>query len=167
MNEAQQAYVALLAALWVLAYRERWPMVWLTANCIANLAICYAMDVGTFAKDDARAWMMLADLGAGAALIMRPGLSRIIACGYAVSVPAYAFGNAIGISDFTTFAVVYATAFAQLGVVAIGTGRGGGRRFASRLADDPVSMGASARHGGLAARVKSGDVVSRGNRVQG
>jgi hypothetical protein len=153
VNEFQQAYVVILIALWPLAYRHVWVMSVLTANMVANLGAAGAMDIGLLTQDHARGWMLTADLVSGAALAVKSGLARVVACGYAVSVGAYVFD----LSEYTTFGIVYATAALQLGAVAIGSGGNGRRRPVRRPDHGEVSMGTQAGNS---------RVVSRGSGVQ-
>lgn len=151
MNEYQAFYALALLALAVPAWgRQRFVWGCLAGNLAAMLAVCLAMDMG-LDKDTSRLSMMIVDLATGAALAMRPGLARIIAAGYAVTVPLYV----PMISEFFTqsnagFTVVYAVASLQLGALAVGTlggiGGGGGRR---RVAN-PVSMAVPQRGAAMA-----------------
>jgi hypothetical protein len=80
---------------------------------------------------------MVCDLGTAAGMVLRPGLSRILAMGYAISIPAYA-ANLLSVLPLdTTYALVMLVAFTQVGVVTIDTvtggGVGGGKRGRNRI----------------------------------
>jgi hypothetical protein len=97
------------------------------------------MDLSWLDDTSARLWMMQVDLVTGVALAMRPGISRVIAAGYALTVPLY-FPQISGLftraePDFT---VVYIVNVLQIGALFIGTlgghgGGGGNRRVAWRI----------------------------------
>jgi len=80
--------------------------------------------------------MMITDLATGSALVLRSGLARVIAAGYALTVPLYLpvirglFTRAD--ADFTLISTVAAL---QIGALAIGTlgghSGGAGRRLSS------------------------------------
>jgi hypothetical protein len=127
----QIAYAVILALLTYPAWgRQRYALVALWCNMLAILAICLAMDLSAISRDMATVSMMIADLATGAALSLRTGASRVIALGYAVTVPIYSVNLAFGLPISATFGVVYIAAFTQLGVLAIGSfgGDGGGGR---------------------------------------
>ena len=127
-------YAAIIALLWLLK-AERHVMTWLTINLFAMLGVAGAMDLGYVDRENATVLMMLVDLGTGAALAFGPGLSKLVAVGYAITVPLYSLELIFGVSVNTTVAIVLAVAFAQLGVVGFGTfGGGGGRRNRNRRA---------------------------------
>jgi hypothetical protein len=151
VNQYQAIYAIALLALSIPAWgRQRYALVCLVGNLVAMLAVCLAMDMG-LDKDTSRLSMMIVDLATGVALAMRPGLARVIAAGYAVTVLLY-----VPVIDgvFTLgeagFAVIYAVSTAQIVVLGLGTfgGFGGGgsrRRFAN-----PVSMAIPQRGAAMA-----------------
>ncbi len=151
MNQYQAIYALALLALAVPAWgRQRFVWACLWFNLLAMLTVCLAMDLG-LNKDTSRLSMIIVDLATGVALAMRPGLARVIAAGYAVTVPLYV----PMISGFFTqadagFTVIYIVASLQLGALAVGTfggngGGGGRRRFAN-----PVSMAIPQRGAAMA-----------------
>jgi len=113
----------------------------LTLNMLGNIAAAGAMDIGLLEPSAARLWMMIADLSAGALLVVRPGMARVIAMGYVVSVVAFFSGD-------PSFVLIYLTATFQLGVVAIGSVGGGGRR--SRVRPDHGASNLALPDGNLA-----------------
>jgi hypothetical protein len=99
-------------------------------------------------RDNAIAAMLVTDLGAAAALITRPGLPRLVALGYAVTVPVYAADLLLHIPSGTTWGILIPVAFAQLGVVGFGGSGGiGGTNRRSNLwrfvASSPRNVGLS------------------------
>jgi hypothetical protein len=94
--------------------------------------------------------MMLIDFVSGAALVFKTGLSRVIAVGYATTVPLYALNILAGLSEGTTFAVVMAVGFIQLAVAAIG-GDSNDRGNRGRRSDVGHSLSISVRSSGLGA----------------
>lgn len=134
MNEFQQFYCLALALLWMFTRGQRFTLFVLTANLFGNLVAALAMDFGALSAESARGWMMIADLIAGVVLALGPAICKIIAALYAVSVAAYVFGLSVD----STFAVVYVTAFLQLGVVAIGPDTGGNRGNRHGRSSHPV-----------------------------
>lgn len=158
MNSVQIIYAAALAA--VFATRGPSAAAWgLLANMAATIAACLAMDLGALDRGNATIAIMLIDFATGAALMMRPGVARIIAAGYAVTVPIYSMTVIFGVQTGTTFAIVNAIAFIQLAVVYIGNGSDdlGNRDRRASLADhlassfrsDPVGKGGMAQSHGL------------------
>lgn len=138
MNGFQIAYsLALLALAYPAWGRQRYAWSCLAANLAATLAICLAMDIGAMGATDARTAMMIADLATGVALAMRPGLPRVIAAGYALTVPLYVpLINGIFTRGTADFTVIYSVTVLQIAALAIGTlgdNSGGGprRRFLS------------------------------------
>jgi hypothetical protein len=140
MNSFQVVYSLALLALIVPAWgRQRFAWAWLMGNLVAMLAASLAMDLGLLSGHDARVAMMSIDLATGVGLAMRPGLPRVIAAGYAVTVPLY-FPLISGL--FTraesAFTVIYIVAALQIGALCLGSfdshsGGGGGRRASVRL----------------------------------
>lgn len=157
MNTYQIAYLLALAALtWPAWGRQRYAMGWLWANLAATLAACLAMDLGLMGRDGATVSMLTIDLISGVALSLRPGISRLIAWGYAITVPLYFMNLAFGMAIDATYGFIYIAATAQMGVLVIGCGFGSGgggllRRFADRF-----SVVSSRRD-----QAPSGAVVSR------
>jgi hypothetical protein len=151
MNQFQQAYTVILLAMTLMAWRRQgYVLTCLWASLLATLAVCLAMDMG-LDKDTSRLSMMIVDLTTGVALAMRPGLARIIAAGYAVTVPLYvpAISGLFTRGD-ENFTVIYIVAALQLGALAVGTfgsngGGGSRRRFAN-----PVSMAIPQRGAAMA-----------------
>lgn len=146
MNEFQIAYsLALLALAYPAWGRQRYALLCLVGNLVAMLSASLAMDIGALNGVDARLAMMIVDLATGVALAMRPGLPRIIAAGYAITVPIYTplisgfFTH--GIADFT---LVYWVSALQIGALAIGTlggnSGGSGRRLSARRFSVAISQ---------------------------
>ena len=168
MNGVQVAYaVALLVLTYPAWGRQRYALGWLWANLAGILAICLAMDLGAIDRDTATVSILLTDLIAGVGLAVRPGVSRIIAWGYAITIPIYFPTLIWGKPIDATFGLVYSVIVAQMGVFAIGclpgSGFGGGGRrgrFADRL-----SVASSGRDGAPSGAIFSRD-TSR-NRVRG
>lgn len=149
MNPFQIAYTAALVALSFPAWeRQRHSLTLLWGNLLMTLGICLLMDLDIMGRGNATVSMLLIDLCTGVALSLRGGLSRLIAWGYAITVPLY-FIAILGAAQIdTTYGFIYIAATAQLGVLAIGSlGNGGGGLrgwLAGRLA-----LGASARNEAL------------------
>jgi hypothetical protein len=148
MSVQQITYALILAALSYPAWgKQRAAMLALWVNMLAVLAVCLAMDLGAIGRDTATLSMMIADLATGAALATKPGAARIIALGYAVTVPIYSVNLVFGVPIIATFGYIYLAAFAQLGVLAIGTfggdGGGSGRRHVSVRHPVAISRGNS------------------------
>ena len=146
MNDFQIAYLIALVALSYPAWgRQRHALGLLWVNLVATLGVCLLMDLGLMGRGSATVSMLLVDLATGVALSLSVGLSRVIAGGYAVTVPLY-FLAILGVAQIdTTYGLVYIAATAQLGVLAVGSlgnGGGGGRR---RLTDR-FALGASPRN---------------------
>lgn len=147
MNAAQIIYALALALIFA-ARGPIFPAWVLLANMLATLAACLAMDLGALERDGATLTMMIIDLASGAALMQRPGLSRVVAVGYAATVPLYSLTIVFEVQTDTTFAIVNGIAFIQLAVAGFGSGGNGGgnrRRFcglpdylASSFRIDPV-----------------------------
>lgn len=148
MSGLQIAYALALTALAI--WRGGYAVWCLVGNLVAFLAVCAFMDAGTLSRDDATVWFAVIDFATGAALALRPGLARIVAAGYVVTVPLYALDIAFGISTNTTFAIVWAIVALQVGVVAIGSSgnHGGGNRRRHR--SFPVSVSAPGGNHGMA-----------------
>ena len=131
MNSFQIAYTLWLAGVFILRGPSR--AVWaLAANLVVTLLACLMFDLGHIDRIGLTVSLMVIDVASGAALVVAPGLSRIVAVGYAVTVPIYSLNLLFGVQNDTTFAILYTVAAAQLGVVSIGNGNGGGnirRRF--------------------------------------
>ncbi len=142
MNEAQQAYLVALVALTYPAWsRQRYALVWLWANLAAMLAASLAMDIGAMNIEDARLCMMIADLATGVALACRQGLPRVIAAGYAITVPLYVpLFHGLFTRANADFTVIYIVAALQIGALAIGSlgGSSGGHR--RRLSSGGLSV---------------------------
>jgi hypothetical protein len=131
MSGNQIVYAVILSALTIPAWgRQRYALLALWCNLVAILAICLAMDIGALDRSTTTLSIMIADLATGALLATSAGLPRVIALGYAITVPLYAINLVFGVPINTTFAIIYIAAFAQLGVLAIGSigGDGGGNR---------------------------------------
>jgi hypothetical protein len=132
MTGQQIAYALILAALSYPAWGgQRFALLALWANMLVILGVCLAMDLGALGRDAATASIMIADLATGAALATKPGAARIVALGYAITVPIYSANLLFGVPITATFGIIYIAAFAQLGVLAVGSfgdNGGGGRR---------------------------------------
>lgn len=148
MNFFQASYLVALVALTYPAWtRQRFALIFLWGNLAAMLAFSLAMDIGALSPADARVSMMIVDLVTGVALAMRPGLARVIAAGYALTVPLYV----PLISGFFTrgdadFTIVYCVSALQIMALAFGTlgnNSGGGkrRRFVSGRGSLALSKG--------------------------
>ncbi|MGL6208715.1 MAG: hypothetical protein ACRC14_02655 [Paracoccaceae bacterium] len=164
MNGFQVAYLLAMLILTSLAWRrQRYALGWLWLNLIAMLAAAGAMDMGWLDRSTATLTMMLVDFGTGVGLAMRPGLPRLIAWGYAVTIPIYAMNVAFGVPLGATWGMIYLIAVAQLGVLAGGSlGNGGsGRR---RRASGGLSMALPGRDKGIPKGAISG--YSDADRVQ-
>lgn len=142
MNDTQIIYALCLAL--VFAMRGPGFVQWvLLANMAATLAACLAMDLGAMDRGAVTLSIMLADLAAGAWLLQRPGLPRIIAAGYAVMVPLYSLNIVFDVQSGTTFAIVNGIAFIQIAVAGIGSGsNGGGNRRGLRGMPDHLALSA-------------------------
>jgi len=138
VNGFQAAYLIALACLTYPAWRgHRFAVLALWGNMVAMLAASLAMDLGALDRGNASLTMMIIDLATGVALATRPGLERVIAAGYAVTVPLYVpliHGLFTGLPS--QFTLVYLVSALQIGALAIGTLRGhsggGGRRLPAR-----------------------------------
>ena len=148
MSGPQIAYALAMAALF--AWRGPSFATWvLLGNMVAALLGCLAMDVGILERADATLTMMLIDFVAGSILLTRPGLSRVIAVGYGMTIPFYWLSLRFGVSEGTTFAIVIGIGFVQLMVAGIGTGSND-RGNRGRRADVAGSVSVSGRNSGLA-----------------
>lgn len=130
MNSFQLFYTIALAAILVL--RPSKPAMVVAINAAATLAICLAMDLHTIVRSDATMLMMIADLTAGAALIFSPGLSRVVGLSFALTSQLHTLNLVFGVSNSTTFAILYVVNFVQLGMLSSGFG-GRGYRFRRML----------------------------------
>jgi len=143
VSDFQIAYTIAMVAITYLAWgKQRYALAVLGLNLIATLAVCLAMDLGYLDRDGATASMMVTDIFAGALLVMRPGLSRIISWGYAVTVPVYAANLTFDVQPPTTYAILNAIAGLQLGVLTIGMGGsfGGGGKRGRSFSDGSVAI---------------------------
>ena len=149
MSSFQIGYAVALLALTYPAARSGHLRVVLVlwANMLAILAIAGAWDLRMIGADDRFAYYMVADLASGAALVIKPGLSRVVSIGYAATFPFYA----LRISDLFTgdgppLTVICTQAALQIGALAFGTfgdhsGGGNRRRFAPRRVPLAISLG--------------------------
>ena len=161
MNTFQTIYALALLALAYPAWgRQRFSLLCLAGNLAATLLACLAMDIGAVDGESARVWMMVIDLATGVVLAMRPGLPRVIALGYALTVPLYVpLIHGLFTRGFADFAVVYCVAALQILALALGSlggnsGYGGGiRRRVSAL---PNAMAAPGGHFPVLQRQASG-----------
>lgn len=143
MNQFQIAYSLALLIIAVPAWkRQRYAFACLVGNLVAMLALSLALDLGLNGST-ARLGMMTVDLVSGVALAVRPGLPRVIAAGYALTVPLYApMINGLFTRGNADFTLVYAVAALQIGALVIGSldsSSGGLRR---RLSSGRLSMAA-------------------------
>ena len=152
MNNFQICYtVALLAMVYPAWNRQRYAMFVLVASLASTLFACLALDIEWLGRDDAIRTMMVIDITSGVALALRAGLPRIIALGYAVTVPVYWADLVYRVPTDTTWGILYVAAVAQLGVLSIGiigNGGGGNRRRSVRRFPLAVSGGSQALSGG-------------------
>jgi hypothetical protein len=107
------------------------------------------MDLAWLTRDETTIWFAVIDCATGAVMALRGGLSRIIATGYAVTVPIYALAVVFGVSTDTTFAIVWAVVVLQLLAVYFGTGSNHGRGNRRRYRSRPVLVSASVGHSGM------------------
>ena len=118
-------------------------------NLAAFLAVCHLMDIGFLDRGETTLWFAVIDMATAAALVIKPGLPRVVAAGFAVTITTYAVSVPFGAPTDTTFAIVWAILVLQLGVVAFGSsgnhGGGGYRRRNSH----PVSLGSPAGRGNM------------------
>ena len=163
MNDFQITYTLILVALSIPAWsRQKYALVCLWANLVCNLAACLAMDLGALDRDGATVAMLTVDLSTGVALALRPGVSQIIAWGYAITGPIYFLNLVADVAIDATFAIVYVAAITQLGVLAIGSlGSGGGglRRRAASVASVAFSRGDETPAGAVVSRDSAGNRV--------
>jgi hypothetical protein len=145
--------VALVALTYPAWGRQRYALGWLWVNLVAMLAASFAMDLGALDRGNASIVMMMIDLTAGVALAMRAGLPRVIAAGYALTIPLYV----PMISGFFTrmaepFTIIYAVSVAQILVFGLGSlggnGGGGGRRPHSHKVSMAIPQRGAAMAGG-------------------
>jgi len=122
----------IITGVWFLALlvitKPNPPLVVSIANFCVALLICLAMDLGAIDRDGATLSMMIVDLAAGAALVTRPGFSRVMAATFGVSSLLHALNLGFGVSLNSTFAVVYTVNVVQLGALSIGSCGGSGLR---------------------------------------
>ena len=165
MNAAQIIYVAWVALIFI-GLGQSFALWVLTANMVATLLACLAMDLGYLDRDGATLSMMVIDFAAGAMLLASPGLPRLIAAGYAANLAFYTANIVFGVSADTTFAVVIAIGFLQLAAVSIGQDGGNGVRRDRGPPDVGYSLGLSGRieSMGQADLAQAGDHVSKGRR---
>lgn len=113
------------------------------------LAASLAMDLGALDAGNARTAMMTIDLATGVALATQSGLPRVIAAGYALTVPLYIpLINGLftrGDADFTVVYIVSALQIMALAIGTLGGNSGGGTR--RRPAASRFSMALSQRGG--------------------
>lgn len=119
MSTPQIIYATWLALLFV-SGKHRFTVLVVTANMVAILAACGLMDIGAVDRDRATGLMMVADVATGATLAWRAGVSRVVAWGYAATVPLYSASLIFGYSEIATSALVYVVAYAQLGIISVG-----------------------------------------------
>lgn len=97
---------------------------------VATLAACGMYDIGVLDRSGLTLSLLTIDLASGVALALRAGLPRLLAFGYAVTVPIYFANLMFGIDLSATFTVVYVIAGVQVAGLAIGTvGPGTGIRL--------------------------------------
>jgi len=154
MTSLQIAYIAAIIALWAVK-SDRRVMVALTINLLATLAIVGLMDIGVLDRSGSTASIMVIDLATGAYLAMSGGLARLVALGYALTVPLYSLSLIFGIQEATTFAIVYIIVFAQVGVVCFDrfNGSGGGGRYRRGLDTNPHPLALSRGYSAVRATV--------------
>lgn len=148
MNGFQITYTLALLALAYPAWgRQRFALICLAGNLAAMLLACLAMDLGALGHSDARLTMMIIDLATGVALASHHGLPRVIAAGYALTVPLYVpLINGLftrGEADFTVVYCVSALQIMALSFGTLGNNSGGGkrRRFVSGRGSLALSKG--------------------------
>lgn len=149
----QIAYGLCLMGLWF-GNAPRAALVPLSCNFIATLAVCGAMDMGWIGRETSTGAMMIMDFATGVYMVRWPGLPRVVAMFYAVTLPLYAGILFFSLPQVACFGVITAMAFLQLGVVASdgfsGGGTGGGKRgrkrvLGYRLAKSPGSASVAQR----------------------
>jgi len=147
MSSFQIGYAIALLALSYPAARAGHlrVVVVLWANMLAILAVAGAWDLRMIGADDRFAYYMVVDLASGAALVIRPGLSRVVAIGYAATFPFYALRiSGLFTGDGPPLTVICAQAALQIGALAFGTfgdHSGGGKR--RRSASSRISLAPS------------------------
>lgn len=155
MSGFQQAYLVAMVLLAYPAWRagNRYVCAVLWANFIAILAACLAADLAMIDANSRFGYFLVIDLCAGAALVVRPGMGRVVSIGYAFTVPLYL----LIISGFLTqddapVALICFQAAIQLGVLGLGSfggnGGGGGRRLPSREVSLAIPQRGAAMAGG-------------------
>jgi hypothetical protein len=149
MSGMQIAYAIALAGLF--AWRGPSLTAWvLLGNMVAALVGCLAMDWGLLGRSDATLTMMLIDFVSAAILVTQPGLPRVIAAGYAATIPLYSLSIMFSVAESTTFAIVIGIGFAQLAVAGIGAG-GDDRGNRGRFSDVGYPVSVSGRNSGMGA----------------
>ena len=154
MNQFQAAYLLALIALTYPAWKgQRYALLCLWGNMLAMLAASLALDLGAIDRNAASVTMMMIDLSTGVALAMRPGLSRVIAAGYAVTIPLYVpMISGLFTRMTEPFTIIYVVSVAQIVVFGLGTfggnGGGGGRRLHSREVSLAIPQRGAAMAGG-------------------
>jgi hypothetical protein len=133
VNDFQAFYLLCLAALTVAGWgRAGFVLACLWGNAVATLAAAFAMDIGLVTRGDATLFYMVIDAATGATLLSRPGLARIVALLYVLTVPLYLLDLVAGMDTEAMFAFVYAAALIQLGALAVGIANGGNGRGGHR-----------------------------------
>lgn len=152
----QLAYAVALIALTYPAWRSGngriVAVIW--ANMAAIFAVAGAWDVGLIGDEARFRFYMTVDLASGAALIIRPGLSRVVAIGYAATFPFYIpLVSGFFTEQSPPIGVILAQSALQLGALGIGIcgghgGSGGGRNRSRRGLRHDIHSLAQARRGG-------------------
>jgi hypothetical protein len=148
LSNLQIAYLVALAAM-TLPLRQGYALAWLWGNLVATLAACGAMDMGWLGREGATLSMLTIDLVAGVGLALRPGIGRLIAWGYAVTIPIYTVNLVWGVPIGATMGYINAVAVAQLGVFAIGLSGGDSGGDVRRRSFGRTALAIQERNGAL------------------
>jgi len=172
MSGFQRVYlVAMVLMLYPAWRRQRYALLWMWASMLAMFAVCLAMDLGLFGetaeanKLNSYLWMMIVDLTTGVIMVLRAGLSRVIAAGYAVTVPLYImmFSGLFTRAE-DAFTVINVMATLQVLVLCLGSldnhsGGGGRRRAFVRLPLALPGRGAPVSGGPISPAIAEGQEV--------
>ena len=160
MSSFQIIYALALLALtypgWQAGHCRVVLVLW--ANMLAILAIAGAWDLGLIGDLERFRYFLVIDLASGAALVIKPGLSRVVAIGYAVGFPFYIpLISDLFTEETKALTVICTQSALQIGALAFGSLGGnsgsGGRRnrrlLASRSSLASASGGVSLPGGAI------------------